>query len=99
MKIYESKPDDAHKATIVEFLRQEGSAFDWEHRLKELAKSDRPVIFRVNYIDDNGLVFVLIQHWLQYTTTQTAFVETSVPGIRNMLKLLLEDRVAFTDNE
>ena len=83
---------------IVEFVPQEGDAATWDTHLKVLAKSGKRVIFRVNYMDPDGMAFILMRHWLQYTPTHTILIDTSIPGIQKALKLALKERVTFIDS-
>ncbi len=98
-KVYENNETNLHETVVVEFLAREGDSSTWESTLEALAKSRKRVIFRVDYIDPSGLVVRLISHWFKHAATDTVLVETAVPGIRSMLKLMLEEMVVFTDKE
>ena len=99
LNIYESKTTGLPKTMIVEFLPREGDASTWESQIEDLARSGAKVVFRINYIDPSGLVFLLLmRHWLRYATPKIIHVETSVPGIRAILKLQLGELVTFVDH-
>ncbi len=90
--------DCSTQTVIIEFVPREGDGATWKSRLETLAKSGKRVIFRVNYMDPDGIAFILMRHWLQYIPTHTILIDTSVPGIRTMLKLMLNERVTFIEN-
>lgn len=79
--------------SIIEIKPGDWNPQYWKPIIRELSFSDEQIIFRINHIDDSGLVSVVLKYWLKYS--KTIFVETRHNWIKEVLKLAFQDEVKF----
>ncbi len=85
------KYDSNQSQNIIEIIPGNWEPEKWKTVLQRLTASKRQTIFRINHIDDNGLLMVVLRYWLQFNDTIT--METKHEWIEKVLEIAFQEKV------